>query len=121
MTMLEYLPIVAYAWRKEGMKGWALGHNPPTSNMIDFDKYEVRELTFRTHAEQIERDAMDAERYRWLRRKVCIIAKDGLLGQDKDRYAVFEILDMPMPTHIAPRPDIEFDASIDAAMSKEGE
>lgn len=40
--------VIAYAWRKEGMNGWALGHNPPTPNMKDFDKYEVRELVFRT-------------------------------------------------------------------------
>ncbi len=38
--------VIAYAWRKEGMNGWALGHNPPTPNMIDFDKYEIRPLYF---------------------------------------------------------------------------
>lgn len=40
--------VVAYAWRKPGMNGWALGHQPPTPNMPDFDKYEVRSLTFIT-------------------------------------------------------------------------
>jgi hypothetical protein len=49
----ELEEVVAYAWRKDGMKGWALGHNPPTQNMLDFDKYEVRELAFRTHHAEI--------------------------------------------------------------------
>ena len=63
--MLEDLAeVVAYAWRKDGMRGWALGHNPPTSNMIDFDKYEVRELTFRTHHATIQQNAKDAAKYR---------------------------------------------------------
>lgn len=44
----ELAEVVAYAWRKDGMRGWALGHNPPIPNMIDFAEYEVRELTFRT-------------------------------------------------------------------------
>lgn len=56
----------------------------------------------------------DAERYRWLRKKTCIISKPGFMSGDT--YAAFEILDMPFPTHVAPRPDIELDAAIDAAM-----
>lgn len=64
---LADVPVVAYAWRKEGMKGWALGHSPPTPNMADFGKYEVRELTFRTHHAEIEAMARDAERYRFIR------------------------------------------------------
>ena len=55
----------------------------------------------------------DAERYRWLRRKVCIIAKPGFMSGDS--YAAFEFLDFPLPTHVAPCADIELDAAIDAA------
>ena len=49
--------VVAYAWRKPGMNGWALGHQPPTPSMPDFDKYEVRSLTFITaHLSENSRD-----------------------------------------------------------------
>jgi len=67
MAELAEVPVVAYAWRKEGMVGWALGHNPPTPNMPDFDKYEVRELTFRTHHAELEAAVRKAARYDWLR------------------------------------------------------
>ena len=62
---------------KDGMRGWALGHNPPTSNMTDFDKYEVRELTFRTHhttiadmAKRLEAAERDAARLKALEQAI---------------------------------------------------
>lgn len=59
----------------------------------------------------------DAARYRWLRKKTCIVSKQGFMNGDT--YAAFEILDMPSPTYVAPRPDIELDAAIDAAIEQE--
>ena len=39
---------IAYAWKKTGMTGWALGHNPPTINTHpnNLQEYEVRTLHF---------------------------------------------------------------------------
>lgn len=53
----------------------------------------------------VERDALraDAERYRWLRRKACIIG------------AEFVFVNLPQPTYVAPDPARELDAAIDAA------
>lgn len=61
----------------------------------------------------------DAERYRWLRRKVCIISNPGPMRDPASRYASFEIRDLPWPTHIAPDPGREFDFSIDSAAERE--
>lgn len=52
--------------------------------------------------------ARDAERYRLLRRKVCIVG------------GKFHILNLD-PRYIAPDAAVELDAAIDAAMRKEGE
>lgn len=60
-------------------------------------------------------EALDAARYRWLRRKVCIIDQAGFMSDH--RYAKFEILDMPYPTYLAPDAGVEFDATIDAAIA----
>ncbi|MHC9085390.1 hypothetical protein ACYX7E_10165 [Luteimonas sp. RIT-PG2_3] len=54
------------------------------------------------------RDAEDAARYRWLRRKFCIIS-----GKDRAR---FEAVNLPFPRYVAPNPAIEMDAVIDAAI-----
>lgn len=56
--------------------------------------------------------ARDAERYRWLRRKVCIIGTEHL----SETKAIFDFVNLPYPTFIAPCAAAELDASIDAAM-----
>ena len=60
-----------------------------------------------THPTQQGLDAKDAARYRWLRRKVCIVG------------GKFHILNLD-PRYIAPDAAIELDSAIDAAMRKEG-
>src|SRR3569623_73986 len=90
MAELAEVPLVAYAWRKEGMVGWALSHNPPTPNMLDFDKYEVRELTFRTHHAELEAVVKKAKRYDWLllnADEISWYGDDGWHGFDDLRYA----------------------------------
>ena len=74
------------------------------------ESVEARERILLDRIAELE---ADAERYRWLRRKVCIIAKPGFMSGDS--YAVFEFLDLPFPTYVAPCADIELDAAIDAA------
>ncbi|HBO4748900.1 TPA: hypothetical protein L4V19_002006 [Pseudomonas aeruginosa] len=57
---------------------------------------------------EVEHLRKDAARYRWLRRKACIIAtNDG---------AEFRMVNLPGATYIAPAPEIELDAAIDAAL-----
>ena len=58
----------------------------------------------------------DAERYRWLRSKVCIVEKPGFMSGPEHRYLAFEFTDFPYPTHDAERPDIEFDKAIDSEL-----
>ena len=65
---------------------------------------------------KVENYRPDAERYRWIRKKTCIINKAGFMSGD--RYAAFEILDMPYPRYIAHNPAIELDESIDAAIAE---
>lgn len=66
----------------------------------------------------------DAARYRILRRKVAIIEHDGILGNAETRFSVFEFLNLPHPTYVAPDAAIELDAAIDrevrAALGGEG-
>lgn len=61
----------------------------------------------------------DAARYRWLRRKVCIIQRSGFMGTFSDRYADFEFINVPMPTYMAPDAAVELDASIDREITEE--
>lgn len=56
--------------------------------------------------EQLHRQAKDAERYRLLRRKVCIVG------------ASFHIVNA-RPTYVAPDPAAELDASLDALLGSE--
>lgn len=81
------------------------------------DTYEATALFLRQRVlilqARLAEAERDAARYRWLRKKTAIVSKRRMSG---DCYPAFEILDFPSPTHIAPRPDIELDASIDAAM-----
>jgi hypothetical protein len=51
----------------------------------------------------------DATRYRWLRKKVCIVGSP----------ATFHILNLPSPTYVAPDAAVEFDAAIDAARQEQ--
>jgi hypothetical protein len=61
-----------------------------------------------------ERLRADAERYRFLRRKVCIIQTDeGFGGSPK---SVFDFVNLPSPTYIAPDAALELDAAIDHAL-----
>lgn len=76
--------------------------------MQDAPYYATARATLAEAEQTIAALEKDAARYRWLRRKVGIIAKHG--------HADFEIVNLPKPTHIAPRPDIELDAVIDADM-----
>ncbi len=76
--------------------------------MQDAPYYATARATLVEAEQTIAALEKDAARYRWLRRKVGIIAKHG--------HADFEIVNLPKPTHIAPRPDIELDAVIDADM-----
>ena len=76
---------------------------------------------FAARLQEADQNAKDAARYRWLRRKVAIIGKNGLLGESADRYCVFEFCNLPSPTYIAPDPCMELDAAIDAAMREQGE
>jgi hypothetical protein len=68
---------------------------------------------------EVEALRVDAERYRYIRRKVCIIERGGFMGTADDKYSVFELINMPQPTHIAPDSAIELDAAIDAARGKD--
>lgn len=77
---------------------------------VAVEEVEARERILLARVAELE---ADAERYRWLRRKVCIIAKPGFMSGDS--YAAFEFLDFPLPTHVAPCAGIELDAAIDAA------
>lgn len=56
--------------------------------------------------ECIKRLRADAERYRWLRRKFCIIS-------DCEGHAEFCPINLPRPTYIAPNPAIELDVALD--------
>lgn len=53
-------------------------------------------------SEQLRRMAKDAERYRYLRRKVAIAG------------AQFLVMNLPSPVHVAPDAAAEFDAALDA-------
>lgn len=62
-------------------------------------------------------DVRDARRYQWLRRKAAIISAPGILGNAETRNIKFEFVNLPYPTHVAPRPDIELDYAIDEEMN----
>lgn len=55
------------------------------------------------------RDAEDARRYRWIRRRACIVATNP--------GAKFEMINLPSPTYVAPDAAIELDAAIDRAIA----
>lgn len=63
----------------------------------------------------IRRVVDDAERYRWLRRKVCIIGTDHL----SYTKAVFEFNNLPYPTHVAQSAALELDIGIDSARKEQ--
>ena len=89
-------------WRKCGRtKGGLLVMERIAADKVD----EI--TTLRAKVAELE---ADAERYRLLRQKVCIISK----GEN----AEFQIINL-RPFYIAPRPDIELDAVLDAVMAQE--
>jgi hypothetical protein len=59
---------------------------------------------------QMEGDAKDAARYRWLRRKVCITSGGNAVA--------FHFVNMPRPQYIGPDSSIELDAAIDEAKER---
>ncbi len=70
----------------------------------------------RSRQQVAEGVAKDAERWQFLRRKVCIIQRSGFMGTVADRYADFEFINVPMPTYMAPDAAAELDAVIDNAI-----
>lgn len=94
---------------KDWVHGYLDEHGVPTHPNGPRSKEGCRigdrlDIIFRERDEAMD----DAARYRVLRRKVAIIDRAGILGN-----AMFEFLNLPYPTCVAPDAAIELDAVID--------
>lgn len=90
---------------------WAMHETDPRRVMPRSAAYEAPPADARDAGQRIQ-DEYDARRYRWLRRKFCLIG-----GADGSRR--FNAINLPRPVGAAPDPEACLDISIDRAMGGE--